>query len=67
MISKDFPSIAELARVKAENDNYRLYSAEETDFNNPDDRIRWRLKEFFEDDPKKAKILDRLDHSVLES
>jgi hypothetical protein len=60
MIEKDFPSMAELERVKFENDNYKLYSADQP--SEDTDRWRWRLKEFFENDKQKAQILDRLDH-----
>jgi hypothetical protein len=60
MIPKDFPSREELARVKAENDMYRMYNADEP--LEDTDRWKWRLKEFFENDKQKAKILDTIDH-----
>lgn len=54
--TKDFPSTADLARVKAEDDFYLLYNADPEDPKT--DRAAFRLAQFFENDQKKAKILD---------
>ncbi len=46
--------------MKAENDMYRLYNADAP--KEDTDRWKWRLKEFFENDKDKAKLLDTIDH-----
>lgn len=55
---KDFPPTAELERVKREDEYYLLYNADLSFADDKTDRGRFRLKEFFENDEKKAKILD---------
>lgn len=54
----DFPSTAEIARWKAEDDYFRIYNADLTYTDGLTKRGLWRLKEFFENDVDKAKILD---------
>ena len=58
MIPKDFPSSEDLARVKAEDDLYRIYTCDFADPKGLTDRGKFRLKEFFSNTEEKAKILD---------
>lgn len=55
---KDFPAAAEIARWKAEDDLYRTYTGELRFTDKLSKRGLWRLKEFFENDEDKAKILN---------
>lgn len=58
MIPKEFPSSEELARVKAEDDFYRIYTCDFADPKGLTPRGAFRLKEFFSNNEEKAKILD---------
>ncbi len=58
-IPKEFPTSEELQRVKCEDDYYRLYVCEYQDHQGKTDRGKFRLKEFFGDNKKKADILDQ--------
>lgn len=55
---KDFPSSAELKRVQREHQFYRFYKSDVLDPNGTTDRAKFRLASFFENDKKKAEILD---------
>ena len=56
--TQDFPSNADIDRVAAEHKLYQLYSAEPLYQDKETKRGKCRLKEFFEEDGEKAKILD---------
>lgn len=58
-VPSDFPSTAELERVHEEHKLYQLYAGTALDPEGKTDLGKWRLKEFFENDAKKALILDR--------
>lgn len=56
--TKEFPTAAELKRVQDEHEYFKFYDSEVLDPEGLSDRAKFRLKEFFENDTKKAKILD---------
>ncbi|MDB5344248.1 MAG: hypothetical protein JWP89_2625 [Schlesneria sp.] len=56
--TKEFPTRAELKRVQDEHEYFKFYDSEVLDPDGTTDRAKFRLKEFFENDSKKAKILD---------
>lgn len=57
--SKEFPSSKDLARVQEELEFYRFYESDVHDYDVLTERGKFRLKEFFEGDKKKAQLLDR--------
>ena len=56
--TKDFPSTEDINRVASEHEDYKLYDCSALDTEGNTDRGKFRLKEFFENDAKKAKLLD---------
>lgn len=54
----DFPSSEDINRIAAEHEFYKLHDCESLDTEGTTERGLFRLKEFFENDKKKAKILD---------
>lgn len=58
-IPKEFPTAADLDRIKAETGYFDLYNAEPYDFEQTSERVKWLLQTFFENDKKKAEILGR--------
>lgn len=57
-IPKDFPSTAELVRVKKEHELYDLYACREKDPDENAERFKFRLREFFGDSLQKCRVLD---------
>ncbi len=57
-LGKEFPSAADLHRVKLEHELYCLFACKDIDPDKTSDLARFRLKEFFESDIQKSKILD---------
>lgn len=57
-LPKEFPSSAELQRVAQEHEYFRFYDSDILDPRGTSDRSKFRLKEFFENDSKKALLLD---------
>lgn len=55
---KDFPTTEDIDRIAREDEYYKLYRCESLDPDGTSDRGKFRLKEFFENDKKKAEILD---------
>jgi len=58
-LPKDFPTAADFLRVEKEHEFFRLYDCQPLDFDVLDPFTKFVLKEFFEGDTPKAKILDR--------
>src|SRR4051812_40058340 len=56
--TKEFPSQAELNRVQEEHEFFKFYDSSVLDPDGKSDRAKFRLQSFFENDTKKAKILD---------
>lgn len=57
-ITGTFPSQAELDRVAREYELFALFTGKDVDTDRKSDRWKFRLKEFFEGDEQKAKLLD---------
>jgi hypothetical protein len=58
VIPKDFPTSAELKRISEEHEYWKFYSSDTLDPLGTTDRAKFRLAEFFENDTKKAQLLD---------
>ena len=56
-VPKDFPAAEDLARVKTEDDYFKLLDCQAYDYEGMTDKGAFALKEFFSNDKKKAKIL----------
>ncbi len=57
-IPSEFPTTADLERVKREFELYCLYACKDIDPDKTSDRWKFRLREFFDSDEQKAKLLD---------
>ena len=55
--TKDFPANEDLARIKSEDDYFKLLDCQAYDYEGKTDKGAFALKEFFQNDEKKAKIL----------
>lgn len=67
---KDFPPSEDMDRIAREDEWFKILNSDTKDHDQLTDKGKFRLREFFENDDEKAKVLDRVDNigpSIVEA